>query len=164
MNFTKLALYRFIIIIIVIIHIIIINNNSTLCAIAVHLYFPRNYLWPQRYQDAKPFNCVQLGPAYQNIFCTNGPIYRYGGHIEFIRFKEYYVMPRGHSLSIYARFSGKKRALMYISREIRDHYYIQTWHNDLFPHYNLFLEKFIEKLARKARVNTDAGISHFGVA
>ena len=40
------------------------------------------------------------------------PFYRYGGHIEFIRFKEYYGMPRGHeldpiySLSIYARFSG----------------------------------------------------------
>ena len=24
------------------------------------------------------------------------PFYRYGGHIEFIRFKEYYRMPRGH--------------------------------------------------------------------
>ena len=33
---------------------------------------------------------------------------RYGDHIEFIRFKEYYGMPRGHSLSIYARFVGKK--------------------------------------------------------
>ena len=26
----------------------------------------------------------------------NGPFYRYGGHIELIRFKEYYRMPRGH--------------------------------------------------------------------
>ena len=26
-------------------------------------------------------------------------------------------MPRGHSLSIYARFSGKKRTSLYISRE-----------------------------------------------
>ena len=25
----------------------------------------------------------------------NRPFYRYGGHIEFIRFKEYYGMPRG---------------------------------------------------------------------
>ena len=39
--------------------------------------------------------------------------YRYGGHIELIRFKEYYGMPRGHeqdpiySLSIYARLSGQ---------------------------------------------------------
>ena len=43
--------------------------------------------------------------------------YRYCGHIEFIRFKEYYGMHKGHSLSIYARFSGKKRTSLYISRE-----------------------------------------------
>ena len=68
-------------------------------------------------------------------------------------------MPRGHSLSIYARFSGKKRTSLYISREKGDHYHIQTRHNDLFSHYNLFLGKRKEKLARKARVNTDASIS-----
>ena len=45
--------------------------------------------------------------------------YRYGGHIEFIRFKEYYGMPRGHLLSIYTRFSAKKRTSRYIS----DRYY-----------------------------------------
>ena len=87
------------------------------------------------------------------------PFYRYGGHIEFITFKEYYGIPRGHLLSIYARFSGKKRTSLYISREKGDHYYIQTRHNDLFSHYNLFLGKLKEKLARKARVNTDASIS-----
>ena len=32
--------------------------------------------------------------------------------------------PGGHSLSIYARFSGKKRTSMYISRGKGDHYYI----------------------------------------
>ena len=26
----------------------------------------------------------------------NRPFYRYGGHIELIRFKEYYRIPRGH--------------------------------------------------------------------
>ena len=41
-------------------------------------------------------------------------------------------MPRGHSLSIYASFSGKKRTTMYISLEKGDHYLIQTRHNDLF--------------------------------
>ena len=41
-------------------------------------------------------------------------------------------MPRGQSLSIYARFSGKKRTTMYISLEKGDHYLIQTRHNDLF--------------------------------
>ena len=64
-------------------------------------------------------------------------------------------MPRGHSLSIYARFSRKKRTSMHISREKGDHYYIQTRRNDLFSHYNLFLGKLKEKLARKARVNTE---------
>ena len=62
----------------------------------------------------------------------------------------------GHSLSIYARFLGKKRTSLYISREKGDHYYIQTRHNDpFFFHYNLFLGKLQEKLARKARVNTE---------
>ena len=47
-------------------------------------------------------------------FTSNRPFYRYGGHIEFISFKEYYGMPKGHSLSIYPRrelhclFLGKK--------------------------------------------------------
>ena len=62
----------------------------------------------------------------------NRPFYQYGGHIEFIRFKEYYGMPRGHWLSIYARFWGKKRISTYISRERGDRHYIQKRHNDLF--------------------------------
>ena len=41
-------------------------------------------------------------------------------------------MPRGHSLIIYVRFSGKKRTSMYISRENGDHYYIQTRHITIF--------------------------------
>ena len=41
-------------------------------------------------------------------------------------------MPRGYSLSIYARFLGKKRTSLFISREKGDHYYIQTQHNNLF--------------------------------
>ena len=31
-----------------------------------------------------------------NLMSNNRPFYRYGGHIELIRFKEYYRMPRGH--------------------------------------------------------------------
>ena len=48
---------------------------------------------------------------------------------------EYYGMPRGRSrsLSIYARFSGKKRTSLYIFRVKGDHCYIQTRHNDFFP-------------------------------
>ena len=64
-------------------------------------------------------------------------------------------MPRVQSLSIYERISGKKGTSMYISREKGDHYRIQTRHNDLFSHYNLFLGKLEEKLARKVRVNTE---------
>ena len=48
-------------------------------------------------------------------------------------------MPGGNSLSIYARFSGKKRISLYISRKKGARYYIQTRHNDRFSHYNLFL-------------------------
>ena len=34
----------------------------------------------------------------------NRPFYRCGGHIELIRFKEYYRMPRGHEhISLYFR-------------------------------------------------------------
>ena len=72
----------------------------------------------------------------------NRPFYRYSGHIEFITFKEYYGMPRGYSLSIYACFLGKKRTSLFISREKGNHHYIQTQHNDL-----------LGKL--KGRVNTE---------
>ena len=64
-------------------------------------------------------------------------------------------MPSGHSLSIHARFSSKKRTSLYISREKGDHYYIQTQDNDRFSYYNPFLGKLYEKVARKARVHTE---------
>ena len=68
--------------------------------------------------------------------CGNRPFYRYGGHIEFIIFMEYYGMPGGNSLSICARFSGKKRTSLYISGEkaiiITSNHGITTF----FPHYN----------------------------
>ena len=47
---------------------------------------------------------------------------------------------------------------IFLGKKIDD-YCIQTRHNDLFSYYNLFLGKLKEKLARKARVNTDASIS-----
>ena len=67
-------------------------------------------------------------------------------------------MPRGHSLSIYARFSGKKRTSMYISW--KKAIIITSKHGTtiFFSHHNLFLGKLKEKLARKARINTDASI------
>ena len=63
--------------------------------------------------------------------------------------------PGGHSLSFYMRFLGKKRTSLYISWEKGDYYYIQTWLNDLFYHYNLFLGKLKEKFRRKVCVNTE---------
>ena len=42
------------------------------------------------------FNAVCFFNAY--VHCLmNRPFYQYGGHIELIRFKEYYRMPRGMS-------------------------------------------------------------------
>ena len=64
-------------------------------------------------------------------------------------------MPRGHSLSIYAGFSVKKRTSLYISRGKGDHYYIQTRHNDLHFPLHLFLGELKEKLDRKTRVNNE---------
>ena len=65
-----------------------------------------------------------------------------------------YGMPRGHSLVIYACFSGKKRTSIYISWEKDDHYYIQK----SFFRLQSFSRKTLKKLARKACGNTDASI------
>ena len=54
-------------------------------------------------------------------------------------------MPRGHSLSIYARFSGKKRTSLYISRGKGAHFYIQTRHNDLFFPITIFFKENLKK-------------------
>ena len=87
-------------------------------------------------------------------WCSNRPFYRYGGHIEFIRFKEYYGMPRGVLFAFRAKrefqciFLGKK-AIVIVSKHGTTIF---------FSHYNLFLANLKEKLARKANVNTDASI------
>ena len=52
--------------------------------------------WISKHENWPAMNC-------------NRPFYRYGGHIELIRFKEYYRMPRGawaHFVCIFERFSG----------------------------------------------------------
>ena len=59
-------------------------------------------------------------------------------------------MPRVHSLSIYARFSGKKRTSLYISREKGCHKNItitsKHWaQRSFFPPNNLFLGKLKKK-------------------
>ena len=57
-------------------------------------------------------------------------------------------MPRGHSLSIYAGFSSKKRT----SGKRRSLLHPNTAQRPFFSHYDIFLGKLKEKLARKARV------------
>ena len=57
--------------------------------------------------------------------------------------------PEGTRLVFTRAFRAKKRTSLYISREKGDHYYIQTRHNDLFSHYNLFLGKLGPKRAHK---------------
>ena len=41
-----------------------------------------------------------------SIVPTNRPFHRYGGHIELIRFKEYYRMPRGTFLLYFRALFG----------------------------------------------------------
>ena len=62
--------------------------------------------------------------------------------------------PGGHSLSIYSRFWGKRELHCIFLGKRRSLFHPNTDH-DLFSHYNLFLRKLKEKLARKARVNTE---------
>jgi len=65
-------------------------------------------------------------------------------------------MPRGHSLSIYMRFLSKKSTSQYISWGKGDHYFSpNTAQRSFFTHYNLFLGKLKEKLARKACLNLE---------
>ena len=96
--------------------------------------------------------------GFKGLTGINRPFYRYGSHIELLRFKEYYVLPMRHehhplyALSIRNmvftfNFSGKRRSLLYIL----------TRHNDLFSHYNLqsnYSKKNLRKMPQKALVNS----------
>ena len=65
-------------------------------------------------------------------------------------------MPRGHSLSIYARFSGKKRTSMNIFGKKATN--ITSKHGTTI----FFLENK-EKLVRKAHIITDASSCPLGI-
>ena len=72
--------------------------------------------------------------------------------VEFIRVKKYYGMPKGHLLSIYTRFLAKRELhCTFLGKKT----IIITSQRSFFSHYYLFLGKLKEKLARKARVNTE---------
>ena len=62
----------------------------------------------------QPFSVLEFTAFELLSWCGyKRPFYRYGGHIELIRFKEYYRVPKGHeqdliySLCLYTRFSGQ---------------------------------------------------------
>ena len=67
-------------------------------------------------------------------WCGNRPFSRYGGHIEFIRFKEYYGMPRG-VLAQYlcALFGQKENFNVYFSGKRRSSLYPNTAQRSFFP-------------------------------
>ena len=123
----------------------IMDNTCKICVIPDIIRKLKSvfgFIIHSKYFKAQSMLILMLSFCHQNVYLFLGsfrigrnvyrPFYRFGGHIEFIKFMEYYGMPRGYSLSIFTRFSGKKKTSMYISREKRDHYYIQTRHKDLF--------------------------------
>ena len=61
-------------------------------------------------------------------------------------------MPRGHSFSIYAPFSGKKRTSMHISREKCDYLILlpNTAQRSFFSHLNLFVRNLKKKIGPKS--------------
>ena len=69
-------------------------------------------------------------------------------------------MPRG-ALALYLRalFGQKENFNVYFSGKRRSLLHPKTAQRFFFSHYNLFLGKLKEKLARKARINTDGSRS-----
>ena len=105
-------------------------------------------------------NLPTLDPAGAASSGTKGdelkrPFYRYGGHIEFIRFKEYYGMPSG-TRAVFTHAFRAKRELhcIFLGKKA---IIITSQHGTtiFLSHYNLFIGRLKEKLARKARVNTE---------
>ena len=85
----------------------------------------------------------------------NRPFYRYGGQIEFTRFKEYYGMPSGHSLSLIGLFGRKENFTVCISGKRRSLIHPNTAQRSFLPITIFFLGELKEKLAWKTRVNTE---------
>ena len=86
------------------------------------------------------------------MVCHNRPFYQYGGHIELIRFKEYYRMPRAFSslvLEIWSftvYFLGKRRTVLHPN----------TGQESFFPlpsYSKKTLRKNVPKSARKYKRN-----------
>ena len=89
----------------------------------------------------------------------NRPFYRCGGHIELKDLRSIMGCPGG-TRSVFTRAFRANRVLQCIFLG-KKAIIITSKHGTtmFFSHNNLFLGKLKEKLARKARVNTDASIS-----
>ena len=90
----------------------------------------------------------------------NLTFYRYGGHIEFIlnlldlRSIMGCPGPSTHSVFTHAFRQLRELQCIFLDKKV-----IIYTAQQFFFHYNLFLRKLEEKLAPKARINTDASIS-----
>ena len=82
-----------------------------------------------------------MADGSRSFFNDNRPFYRFGGHIEFIRFKEYYGMHRG-TRSVFTLAFRPKRELhcIFLGKKV---IIITSKHGTtiFFSHYNLFLGK-----------------------
>ena len=98
---------------------------------------------------------IDLYPLFSRLRCKNNyrPFYQYGGHIEFIRFKEYYGMPRGGTRSLFTRAFRAKRGLQCIFLGKKAIVIAAKDGTMIFFSLHFFLGKLKERLARKARVN-----------
>ena len=62
--------------------------------------------------------------GFKELTGISRPFYRYGSHIELLRFKEYYVLPMGHEHHpLYTRLVLEIWLSLLISQEKGDHYY-----------------------------------------
>ena len=84
-----------------------------------HLTAQHKTLFRGEEKNTAKKNCIDLflflfkrtSKSQSSLFTlANRPFYRYGGHIELIRFKKYFRMPRGHEhiifICIFKRFLG----------------------------------------------------------
>ena len=89
----------------------------------------------------------------------NLTFYRYGALLNLLDLRSIMGCPGPSTHSVFmCAFQQKERTSMYISWQKGDHLHPNKAQHFFF-HYNLFLRKLKEKLAPKARKNTDASIS-----
>ena len=93
------------------------------------------------------------------------PFYRYGSHIEFIWFKEYYGMPRGalfgQKENFTLCFSGKRRSLLHLNTAQRSFFPLQSFSRKTsrkIGYKSARIQLFREKLSAKVRATMPKGI------